>query len=202
MDEEGHWDQVYRSKKATDVSWYQLSPDESLRRIQGLGDASARIVDVGAGASLLVDALLDAGYRHPVVVDISAAALDCAKERLGARSNLVQWLVADVTKSPSLPEVDIWHDRAVLHFLTAPSDQRAYAELAAKTICKGGHAVIATFAPDGPERCSGLLVQRHDGQSIGLLLGGEFELVAEERVAHRTPTGVEQRFCWAVFHRR
>ena len=147
MDEEGHWDRVYRSKKATDVSWYQLSPNESLRRIRGLGDASARIVDVGAGASLLVDALLDAGYRQPIVVDISAAALDCAKERLGARSDLVQWLVADVTKAPSLPEVDIWHDRAVLHFLTAPSDQRAYAELAARTIRKGGHAVIATFAP-------------------------------------------------------
>jgi SAM-dependent methyltransferase len=199
--EAAHWNRVYWSKKPDELSWYQSSPDTSMRFIRRLCDASARIIDVGAGASSLVDALLDAGYTHPVALDISAAGLEHAQTRLGPSAPLVDWIVGDVTKEPAMPEVDLWHDRGVLHFLTEIADQHAYARVAARTVRKGGHAVIATFAPDGPERCSGLPVQRHDAASVALLLGANFELLEEESNVHRTPSGTEQRFCWSVLRR-
>jgi len=202
MDPEAHWNRVYRSKKPDDVSWYQTSPEESLRFIRRFGGTSARVIDVGAGASGLVDALLHAGYPRPIALDASAEGLAHAKRRLGPRAELVDWIAGDVTSEPALPEVDVWHDRAVLHFLTQLDDQQAYARLAASTVHRGGHAVIGTFAPDGPERCSGLQVQQHDGASMALLLGAPFELLEERRQVHWTPSGAEQRFCWSVFRRR
>jgi SAM-dependent methyltransferase len=202
MDRRAHWDQVYQSKKPTEVSWYQPSTERSLFFVHRLGNAQARIIDIGAGASRLVDALLDAGYPSPILLDISAAAFEHTKARLGSRAPLVEWSVADVTRDPQLPTVDVWHDRAVLHFLTEAPAQQAYARLAARTVRSGGHAIIATFAPDGPERCSGLPVTRHDGQSVSALLGPDFELLEEEREIHRTPSAAEQRFCWSILRRK
>jgi SAM-dependent methyltransferase len=201
MNDQNHWNQAYLTQEPTEVSWYQSHPETSLKLIARFCDQSARIVDVGGGASNLVDALLDRGHPRPIVLDISAAALEHAKRRLGPRSDLVEWIVGDVTEMAALPAVDLWHDRAVLHFFTEPSAQQAYARLAARTVRPGGHAIIATFAPDGPARCSGLPVQRHDGRSVALLLGSEFELLEEERLVHRTPTGAEQRFCWSTLRR-
>ena len=202
MDPRVHWNQVYGNKRPTEVSWYQPSPESSLGFIRRFTAPSARIIDVGGGASQLVDALLDLGYQRPVVLDISGTALDHAKARLGSRAVLVDWIEGDVTRNLPLPHVDLWHDRAVLHFLTEVSDQQAYARLAGRTVRSGGHAIIGTFAPDGPERCSGLPVRRHDGRSVAALLGLDFELLEEEREVHRTPTDAEQRFCWSVFRRQ
>jgi SAM-dependent methyltransferase len=202
MDARGHWDKVYRDKRPTEVSWYQPNAERSLRFIRRLAKPGARIIDVGAGASQLVDVLLDAGYPQPILLDLSAAAFEHAKARLAARAALAEWIVGDVTRDPALPSVDLWHDRAVLHFLTDVSDQKAYARLVARTVRSGGHVVIATFAPDGPERCSGLSVTRYDGQSVAALLGPDFELLEEEREVHRTPSGAEQRFCWSILRRR
>jgi SAM-dependent methyltransferase len=202
MDREAHWNRVYETKQPNAVSWYQRSPDKSLAYIRKLTNVTQKIIDVGGGASVLVDALLDAGYERPIVLDVSAAGLERAKNRLGSRATLVEWLVADVTTAPALPPVDLWHDRAVLHFLTEPADQAAYAALAGRTVRPGGHVVLATFAPDGPEKCSGLSVQRHDGASVARLLGPSFDLSEEDREVHLTPSGGEQRFSWVVLRRR
>lgn len=202
MNRESHWNKVYETKRPDAVSWYQRSPERSIGYIQKFTENTQQVMDVGAGASLLIDALLDAGYVRPIALDVSGAGLECAKARLGPLAKLVWWVVADVTKNPVLPPVDLWHDRATLHFLTDPVDQANYANLAARTVRPAGHLVIATFAPDGPERCSGLPVQRHDGKSLCSLFDGEFEFVQEEREMHFTPTGAEQRFSWSVFRRR
>ena len=138
MDAEAHWNRVYGYKKPDEVSWYQPSPGDSVRFIRRLCAPPARVVDVGAGASGLVDALLDAGYPTPVALDVSSEGLQHAKRRLGPRAPLVDWIVGDVTREPVLPEVDVWHDRAVLHFLTELADQDAYARLAARTVRRGG----------------------------------------------------------------
>ncbi len=139
---------------------------------------------------------------RPIALDVSAVGLECAKARLGALAERVHWVAADVTQDPFLPAVDLWHERATLHFLTDPGNRASYARLAARTVRPSGHLVIATFAPDGPERCSGLPVQRHDGKSLGNLFDGEFEFVQEDREVHLTPTGAEQRFSWSLFRRR
>lgn len=202
MDLRAHWDQVYRAKKPAEVSWHQANAEQSLQLIRRFGNVGARIIDIGAGASQLIDSLLDLGYPRPVLLDISAAAFEHTKARLGPRAERVEWIVADVTQNPELSPVDVWHDRAVLHFLTDALTQRAYARLAARTVRSGGHVIIGTFAPDGPERCSGLPVSRHDGQSVASLLGPDFELLDEEREVHKTPSGTEQRFCWSILRRR
>ena len=201
MNREAHWNRIYETKPTTAVSWYQRSPDVSRALILKHAPPPCRVIDVGGGASTLVDVLLDEGYTLPVVLDVSKSALERTRERLASRAELVEWVVADVTSMPAPEEVDLWHDRAVLHFLTDVGDQAAYAELACRTIRKGGHAVIGTFAQDGPERCSGLPVRRHDAASVLRLLGGAFELVEESREIHMTPTGAEQRFQWTVARR-
>lgn len=202
MDRVAHWNHVYETKPPDTVSWFQRSPDRSLEYIRKLTGRAARIIDIGGGASGLVDSLLNAGYERPLVLDVSAAALAHTQQRLGSRVDLVEWIVSDVIGVAELPPVDLWHDRAVLHFLADPVDQAAYADLARRTVRSGGHLVIATFALDGPEKCSGLPVQRHDGASLSQLLGGGFELVEESREVHVTPGGSEQRFQWGVFQRR
>ncbi len=199
---EQHWNNVYATRKADEVSWFQSLPRRSLEFIRKYGERDAGIIDVGGGASTLVDRLLDSGYSRLSVLDISGEALRLSAKRLGERASQVAWIAADVTSRPSVTPVLLWHDRAVLHFLTKPEEQVAYASLARTSILPGGHAVIATFAPDGPTRCSGLDVQRHDGESLAKLLGSEFELVEEDRETHLTPKGVEQRLCWAALRRR
>jgi len=156
---------------------------------------------VGGGASVLVDRLLDLPFGEIVVLDISETALGKARARLGERAGRVRWVVADVTESPELGSFDVWHDRAVFHFLTDPTDRRSYIELARKTVPEGGHLVIATFADDGPEQCSNLDVRRYNARSLASELGDGFTLVREARETHLTPGGKPQQFTFAVFER-
>lgn len=202
MDRQSHWNRVYETKTQDTVSWYQRYPNRSLDYIRKYSTATQRVIDVGAGTSSLTGVLLDLGYSNLVALDLSSAGLERAEARLGSRAEQVTWIVADITRDPELPVVQLWHDRAVLHFLTDEADQLAYAKLAAKTVTGGGHLVVATFAPDGPERCSGMLVHRYDGSSLAQLFETAFELLEEAREVHVTPTGAEQRFTWTVFRRR
>ena len=165
-----HWENVYKIKGERDVSWFEEQPQLSLDLIRATGiETDVAIADIGGGASRLADALLDLGFTDVTVLDLSAQALASAKARLGARAGKVHWIVADVTEWTPPRSYDVWHDRAAFHFLTAPSDQAAYADRVRAAVKPGGHVIIATFAPDGPERCSGLPIVRHDAASIGAL---------------------------------
>jgi trans-aconitate methyltransferase len=199
---QAHWEHIYETKAENELSWYQESPAISLDLIRATGaKSSAAIIDIGGGASRLVDALLNEGFRAVTVLDLSESALAAAKARLGPRSANVTWIVADVTAWEPSETYDLWHDRAAFHFLTGAADRRAYAERVAEAVRPGGHAVIGTFAPDGPERCSGLPVMRHDAASIGAVLGEKFALVETRRDDHVTPAGVTQRFQFSLFRR-
>jgi 2-polyprenyl-3-methyl-5-hydroxy-6-metoxy-1,4-benzoquinol methylase len=199
---QAHWQNVYRTKGEREVSWFQETPAVSLDLIHATGvNASASIIDVGGGASRLVDALLDAGFNAITVLDVSEKALAASKARLGARSAGVNWVVADVTAWQPQQIYDVWHDRAAFHFLTEPDDREAYAECVRKAVRPGGHVIIGTFALDGPERCSGLPVVRHDAASIGQILGNSFKLIDSRRHDHRTPGGAIQRFQFSWFQR-
>ena len=199
-----HWDAVYTSKSPNELSWYQSRPTRSLELLQQLGAGPAStIIDVGGGASTLVDALLDRGAKNVSVLDISRAALAHARARLGARAASVTWIEADITRT-DLPEraYDIWHDRAVYHFLTSAEERRAYAAVAAHALRPGGAAIIATFAPQGPTRCSGLDVVRYDSEQLARELGHEFLLDRSSDDLHRTPSGIAQAFTYTVLRRR
>jgi 2-polyprenyl-3-methyl-5-hydroxy-6-metoxy-1,4-benzoquinol methylase len=197
---QAHWENVYATKNETAVSWFQERPDISLDLIRSTGvDASASIIDIGGGASRLVDVLINEGFNTITVLDLSEKALATSKARLGARGEQVQWVVADVTTWEPAQTYDVWHDRAALHFLTDPKDRTAYAERVLKAVHRGGHVIIGTFAPDGPERCSGLPVIRHDAATLEELLGHSFELVDSKRHDHQTPAGATQRFQFSRF---
>lgn len=198
-----HWEEVYLQKSSTSVSWYRDHLDVSLRLLRESGlDAASRVIDVGGGASTLVDDLLGLGVGTMTVLDLSAASLQVAQARLGARAELVAWLTGDATRH-SLPEAAFthWHDRAVLHFLTDEQEIRAYATQAAHAVAPGGHAVIGGFAPDGPERCSGLPVVRRSAEDIAAALGPAFHLVTAATERHLTPGGIAQSFAYALFRR-
>lgn len=200
---QAHWDNVYTTKDEHSVSWYQQRPEISLDLIAATGvTPGAAIVDIGGGASHLVDALVDEGFKAVTVLDLSAAALATAKARLGPEAANVTWVVADVTAWEPPQTYDVWHDRAALHFLTDPMDRAAYAERVLKAVGPGGHVIVGTFALDGPERCSGLPVVRHDAASIGDLLGRSFDLMESRPHDHRTPAGVIQRFQFSRFRRK
>ncbi|HSR07180.1 MAG TPA: class I SAM-dependent methyltransferase [Bryobacteraceae bacterium] len=194
-----HWEAVYASKSDAELSWTQAEPSTSLSLIEEVC-ASGSVIDVGGGASVLSQRLLERGYSV-TVLDISQMALDRARNRLGARASEIHWIVADVTANPDLGFFDVWHDRAVFHFLTAPADRAAYATLLARTVPVGGHAVIATFALDGPERCSGLETRRYDGQALAAELGPSFELLKSVPEIHVTPGGGRQSFQYSLFRR-
>lgn len=200
-DRQDHWDHAYTAKGPTEVSWFQLRPHLSLSLIEQTGAlADASIIDVGGGASTLVDYLLDDGRMSLTVLDIAEPALSLAKARLRQRADHVTWIVADITKwvVPE-QEYDVWHDRAVLHFLTNPSDQVAYAAKLNTALRSGGWAIIGGFAKGGPTRCSGLDIVQHDAASLKQLLGSNFSLVDVRSEAHRTPSGGEQLFTYHVF---
>ncbi len=200
MSMKSHWQDVYMSKAPDQVSWYQGEPTVSLDLIKNTGvAATSALIDVGGGASRLVDSLLDAGWTNLSVVDISAAALQYAGERLGKRAEGVNWIEADITKFDPPQRYSIWHDRALFHFLTDPSDRRRYVATLDKALTSGGHALIATFAPEGPPKCSGLDVVRYDAGKLLAELGAGFELKEERREAHSTPWGAEQDFAWFRF---
>jgi trans-aconitate methyltransferase len=194
-EQQAHWDAVYGTKGERDVSWFQESPAVSLDLIAATGaKADDPIVDIGGGASRLVDALLDRGFAAVTVLDLSDRALAAARARLGTRAAQVRWIVADVIAWEPAGTFAVWHDRAAFHFLTAAEDRAAYAQRVRNAVRPGGQVIIGTFAPDGPERCSGLPVMRHDAASIGEVLGPSFALIETRRDDHVTPMGTTQRF--------
>jgi SAM-dependent methyltransferase len=198
MDYKAHWSHIYQSKPVTQVSWYQTRPQVSLDFIRETGvDHSAQIIDVGAGASTLVDHLLDEGFHKVTLLDLSGEALEVARERLGARGDSITWIEGDVTRV-ELPEhaFDLWHDRAVFHFLTDPAVRERYVAQARRAVKVGGYVIVATFALDGPTQCSGLDVARYDADSLHAAFGDNFERVSFTNEAHRTPWDSEQRFVY------
>lgn len=200
---QNHWESVYRTKPSDAVSWYapHLSTSLELLRKAGLS-ARTRVVDIGAGAATLIDDLLDLGVEDIIAVDISAAALAVARERLGERGGRVRWIVEDVTRLTLPPRsIDIWHDRAALHFLVDPEAVRRYVSIATEALAPGGHAVIGGFAADGPEKCSGLPVSRRDPEQIAALFAPHFEMIEGRRETHTTPRGSPQRFAFALLRK-
>jgi SAM-dependent methyltransferase len=203
MDPRRHWETIYRTKDVHEVSWFQSEARRSLDLITRIcPDRSATIIDVGAGASVLVDNLLDAGYRDLSVLDLSDAALEISRDRLGADSARVKWMRADVLRA----ELDegayaVWHDRAVFHFLTDAADRQAYVDQVRRAVRPGGHVLVATFAEDGPDHCSGLPVVRYSAEGLHSEFGTGFQLVRREHEDHRTPLGGEQSFLYCLCRR-
>jgi ubiquinone/menaquinone biosynthesis C-methylase UbiE len=198
-----HWENVYRSIAETGVSWYQVEPRLSLELIRAIApEQDGRIVDVGGGASVLVDRLLELPFAKIAVLDISSTALEKARSRLGNRSTRAQWIEADVTSVRDIGNFDVWHDRAVFHFLTEAGHRKKYVQLARRTVPEGGHLIIATFAIDGPKKCSGLDVSRYDADSLSEELGPGFSLVREARETHTTPWARSQPFFYGVFRHK
>jgi len=198
-----HWEAVYASKEATSVSWYQAEPLLSLKLIDAVRPSGGgRIIDVGGGASVLVDRLLDRPLDQIAVLDIAETALGKAKVRLAERANRVQWITADVTKIEDVGTFDVWHDRAVFHFLSDSADRRKYAELARRTVPQGGHLIIASFADNGPKRCSDLDVCRYNAESLAAELGEGFSLINQAEETHTTPWNASQAFIYGVFRRQ
>jgi SAM-dependent methyltransferase len=201
-DRHAHWQEVYTRKAENEVSWFQESPAPSTELIMQVGATrTSPIMDIGGGASRLVDDLIDKGFEDVTVLDVSEAALRVARSRLGDRAAKADWIVADITTWEPLRTYDIWHDRAAFHFLTEENDRSAYVARLKQALKAGGHAIIATFALDGPERCSGLPVVGYDPESLGQILGPAFDVVDRRQHRHRTPWGTEQSFQFSVFRR-
>ena len=202
IDVKSHWEEIYDTKSPTEVSWYQTRPSLSLQLIKSTGiEKEQGIIDVGGGASLLVGCLLDEGYEDLSVLDISERSLEVSKARLGDRKDDVQWFIEDVRVFQRDERFHLWHDRAVFHFLTDEEDQRKYIDNLKRSLVSGGYGVIATFAIDGPTRCSGLDVIRYNGETICSKLGPSFEQIGEYNESHFTPGGNEQKFTYFFFKR-
>ncbi len=200
MHTQNHWETVYTTKPADGVSWFQPHAEMSMRfiRASGLG-RDAAILDVGGGASTLVDDLLDGGYTQVGVLDLSAAALAESRHRLGPRADTVRWVVADITQADLAPHsIDLWHDRAVFHFLTTEADRAAYVRQVLRALKPGGHAIVATFGVDGPAQCSGLPVMRYAPDALHAEFGAAFTLLAHEEQLHHTPLGSDQHFIYCM----
>jgi ubiquinone/menaquinone biosynthesis C-methylase UbiE len=199
-----HWERVYGARAVEAASWFQARAERSMELIAATGvELSAPIIDVGGGASILVDDLLEAGYTNLSVLDISSAAFDAARERLGPEiAGRISWIEADITQA-DLPEnaYEVWHDRAVFHFLTAPEDRARYIETMKRALRPGGWVVMATFADDGPEKCSGLPVVRYRPETLSAELGASFVLDRHFRDAHNTPSGAVQQFLYCLFRK-
>jgi len=201
-DRKAHWEAVYGQKGETEVSWFQKSPELSLELIAALAPAlNAAIIDVGGGASRLVDELVKRDYRDLTVLDLAQAALQAAQTRLGAQAAKVTWIAADATQWRPARTYDLWHDRAAFHFLTEPADRARYVERLTAGLKPGGHAIIATFALDGPEKCSSLPIVRYDAAGLGAELGEAFALVETQAHGHVTPWGSVQKFQFSIFRR-
>ena len=203
MSRRQHWDQVYADKSPEEVSWHQVRPEPSLEAMRrfGLGK-DASVIDVGGGASTFVDHLVRGGFADVTVLDLAETALDASRARLGRAGAAVQWEVGDITVWTPSRTYDLWHDRAVFHFLTDLDQRRSYRNVLDRSLRSGGLAVIATFAPDGPEKCSGLPVRRYDASDLAAELQPGFELLESWREVHVTPWGAEQPFTWCVFRKR
>lgn len=198
MDEQNHWEKIYTEKAATSVSWYRPHLETSLELIERVAaDRSSVIIDVGGGESTLVDDLLTRGYDDVTVFDISRTAIDANRKRLGDASERVHWLVGDITQSDLPPSrYDVWHDRAVFHFLTSPADRLAYVGQVARAVKNGGHVIVSTFGPEGPAKCSGLEVVRYNAESLHREFGLHFRLLGSSKELHQTPFGTTQQFLY------
>lgn len=198
MDVKTHWENVYQTKDPEAVSWYRPHLETSLALIErtGVGHSSA-IIDVGGGESTLADDLLARGYQNITVLDISETAIDVCKNRMGAAAGRIHWLAADVTRT-ELPTItyDVWHDRAVFHFLTGPEQRAAYVRNVARSVKRDGHVIVSTFGPEGPMKCSGLDVVRYNADSLHDQFGARFRLVESSKELHRTPFGTTQQFLY------
>ena len=197
-----HWTRVYQQKAPSDVSWYQAQPEPSLRALDRFGAGpSNSLIDIGGGASNLVDELLRRGWADLTVLDVAAPALEASKKRLGPDAEKVHWQVADITDWRPPRRYDVWHDRAVFHFLTKTTQRAAYRRSLTAGLAQGGLLIIATFALDGPDKCSGLPVQRYDAAGLAAEVGEAFQLIESWREAHITPWRATQSFNWCAFRR-
>jgi 2-polyprenyl-3-methyl-5-hydroxy-6-metoxy-1,4-benzoquinol methylase len=200
MTTQSHWEHVYGTKAPDRVSWFRPHLDTSLALIERVAsDRDAHIIDVGGGEATLVDDLARTGYTRLSVLDISRTAIDFTKARLGSVAASVEWIVGDVTKAELRTNAyDVWHDRAVFHFLTAASQRAAYVERVARAVKPGGHVIIGTFGPEGPRKCSGLDVQRYDTDSLHGEFGARFRLIDSLKELHQTPFGTTQQFLYCL----
>lgn len=200
MQNKDHWEKVYSTKAADSVSWFQPHADMSMRLIRASGlSRDAAIIDVGGGASTLADDLLDDGYANLTVLDLSAAALSESRRRLGQRCDSVKWVEADITRATFEPHsIDLWHDRAVFHFLTTTADREAYVRQVLRALKPGGHVLMATFGSNGPTKCSGLPVMRYSPNELQAEFGEAFTMLSNEEHVHHTPSGTEQQFIYCM----
>ena len=198
MNAKAHWEKVYSTKAPDAVSWYRAHLETSLALIERAADAhSTSIIDVGGGESTLVDDLILRGYENLTILDVSSTAIELTKRRLGSAAERVHWLVGDITEIELEPNAyDLWHDRAVFHFLTAPELRLAYVRQVMRAVKPGGHVIISTFGPEGPTKCSGLEVIRYDAESLHGEFGGRFRLVESSEELHQTPFGTAQKFLY------
>ena len=198
-----HWEEIYATRDVNSVGWYAPHLSTSMKWIDDLKlAADDTIIDVGGGASTLVDDLLASGYRRVTVLDLSSGAIELNKARLGKRSGSVTWLQGDVTKTELLPQhYSLWHDRAVFHFLIEPEKQQGYKNVVLKALKPGGYFMIGTFTTGAPSQCSGLPVQRYTAELLSNTFGKEFELIRHQNEIHLTPSGVEQAYIYCLFQR-
>jgi ubiquinone/menaquinone biosynthesis C-methylase UbiE len=198
MESKAHWENVYKTKDIREVSWFQEHAVHSIELIKHTGvSLGAKIIDVGGGASTLVDDLLDLGYTEITVLDISGEALRRSQDRLGNRASRVTWLELDISQAELNSNFyDVWHDRAVFHFLTRPDDRHRYVQAVSRSVKTGGHVIVASFGPAGPERCSGLEVVRYSPETMHDEFGSDFELVDSTTQTHHTPSGTDQEFIY------
>jgi SAM-dependent methyltransferase len=202
MDRKEHWENIHATKPSTEVSWYQPEPKRSVELICSVSTPDSRVIDVGGGQSFLVDSLLNLGYSRLTVLDVAQSAIDATRSRLKERADLVRWIVADITQVEHIDPVDVWHDRAVFHFLTEETDRRHYVNLLQRSLVPGGHAIIGTFGTGGPLRCSGLEIRQYDAATLSADLGENFLLIRSFEEDHLTPAGKIHRFFFAAFKRR
>jgi SAM-dependent methyltransferase len=200
MNVETHWEKIYREKAPDAVSWYRAHLETSIALIEKAApQRSASIIDVGGGESTLVDDLLDYGYRNIAVLDVSQTAIDVTKRRLGQTAEFVLWITGDITRADLGPGAyDVWHDRAVFHFLTSVEQRIAYVEQVARAVKPGGHVLVSTFGPEGPTKCSGLEAVRYDAESLHAEFGVHFRLLESFKELHDTPFGTTQQFLYCL----
>jgi 2-polyprenyl-3-methyl-5-hydroxy-6-metoxy-1,4-benzoquinol methylase len=202
MDRKSHWDTIYSAKAPNELGWHQAHPELSLRLIEASDIGKDEpIIDIGGGASLLVDQLAALGFRRVTVLDISAAAIAAARVRLGEQAGEVHWLTEDITRFEPKEKYGLWHDRAVFHFLTGAADRQAYLDTAEQALSPGSQMIIATFALNGPDQCSGLPIIRYSPDSLAREIGKHFELLESYGETHVTPGGGKQRFNYCRFRR-
>lgn len=197
FDRKKHWEQVYKGKSPLEVSWFQAEPLQSLRLVQNTGITKAdHIIDVGGGASVLVDRLQARGYENLVVLDISSGAIEHARRRLGSAAQKIEWYKADITAFDPPHSFALWHDRAVFHFLTQQSDREKYVKVMKRAVPANGHIILATFSIGGPKKCSGLDIVQYDAPKLLEVLGDEFTIIEEVKEIHMTPGNTEQEFSY------